>query len=120
MHLKSLCIALLLPMAAAAAESGIVLDNFDHSVRPQDDFYRHVNGQWLKTTTIPADKSNYSSFSELSDRTEKQLLEIIREAAAHGGAGEAQQVGDLYASFMDEAAVQDAGLGPLQAYLFEI
>ena len=120
MHLKSLCIALLLPMAAVAAESGIVLDNFDHSVRPQDDFYRHVNGQWLKTTTIPADKSNYSSFSELSDRTEKQLLEIIREAAAHGGAGEAQQVGDLYASFMDEAAVQDAGLGPLQAYLFEI
>lgn len=120
MRLKALCIAMLLPVAAMAAESGIVLDNFDHSVRPQDDFYRHVNGKWLKTVEIPADKSNYSSFSELSDRTEQQLLAIIKNAATQSGEGEAQQVGDLYASFMDEARVNAAGLAPLQPYLFEI
>ncbi len=120
MRLRALCIAMLLPAAALAAESGIVLDNFDHSVRPQDDFYRHVNGQWLKRVEIPADKSNYSSFSELSDRTEQQLLEIIKSAAAQNGEGEAQQVGDLYASFMDEARANTAGLAPLQPYLFEI
>ncbi len=120
MHLKALCIALLLPLTAIAAESGIVLDNFDHSVRPQDDFYRHVNGQWLKTTTIPADKSNYSSFSELSDRTEQQLLDIIQESARKDATGEPQQVGDLYASFMNEQHIEEAGLAPLQSTLFEI
>ncbi|MGJ8670557.1 MAG: M13 family metallopeptidase [Oceanococcus sp.] len=109
-----------LPMLANATESGINLENFDNSIRAQDDFFRHVNGQWLKTTSIPADKSDYSSFSALADRTEKQLLDIIQDAAKSSASGEAQQVGDLYASFMDENAANRAQLAPLQADLMLI
>ncbi|WP_351061325.1 hypothetical protein, partial [Psychrobacter sp. TB20-MNA-CIBAN-0197] len=46
---------------------GIELENMDKSVRAQDDFYYHVNGQWLAKTEIPGDKSNYGSFSQLYD-----------------------------------------------------
>ena len=119
----ALATALLIsPLATLAAESGINLENFDRTVRPQDDFYRYVNGHWLQTQKIPDDKSNYSSFSELSDRTEKQLLELIHAAAASGSAqqGEAQQVGALFSSFMDEKAVESADLAPLDADLLMI
>ncbi len=53
--------------SAPAPTSGIVLANIDPAVRPQDDFYRHINGQWLATTEIPADRSNYGAFTVLAD-----------------------------------------------------
>ena len=49
---------------SAPPKSGIDLDSFDKSVRPQDDFFEFVNGQWLKTTEIPADKSSYGAFTD--------------------------------------------------------
>lgn len=73
-----------------------------------------MNGQWLKSQTIPADESNYSAFSELSDRTEKQLLELIQSSATNADVeGNAQKVGHLYSSFMDEARANKLGLQPL-------
>ncbi|TMP55999.1 peptidase M13, partial [Pseudoalteromonas sp. S1610] len=54
------------PVAAPGA-LGVDLQNMDKSVRAQDDFYYHVNGQWLAKTEIPGDKSNYGSFSQLYD-----------------------------------------------------
>ena len=98
-------------MAAAPAEaaptSGLFLQNFDRTVRPQDDLYRFVNGTWLKNTEIPADKSNYGAFMLLSDEAEKNLRVIVEEAAAAKAAsGSAQQlIGDFYSSFMDEAKI---------------
>lgn len=56
--------------AAPVRPSGIILENFDRSVRPQDDLYRHVNGAWLARTEIPADKSNYGTFTVLQDNVE--------------------------------------------------
>ncbi|MFM9673731.1 hypothetical protein, partial [Streptomyces galilaeus] len=53
--------------------SGIELTNMDKSVRAQDDFYYHVNGQWLETTEIPGDKSNYGSFTQLYDDSQKAM-----------------------------------------------
>ena len=72
--------------AAAVRPSGVMLENFDKSVRPQDDFYRHVNGAWLAKTEIPADKSNYGSFTKLADDVEVNLKAIVAEAAAAGAA----------------------------------
>jgi len=108
--------------AAAQLKSGIDPSNFDQSVRPQDDFYRYVNGTWLKKTEIPADKSNYGSFSALADQAEKDLLEIIQESAgAKAKKGtEAQLVGDLYASFMDTVSIEKARLKPLKKELDRI
>ncbi len=115
------------PVAAAAPvapalTSGLFLQNFDRTVRPQDDLYRFVNGTWLKTTEIPADKSNYGSFTLLADEAEKNLRVIVEEAAAAKAApGSAQQlIGDFYSSYMDEAKAEQLGLAPLQPELDRI
>ena len=102
-----------------AIESGLILQNFDRSVRPQDDFYRFVNGTWLEKTQIPPDKSNYGTFGMLSDEVEKNLKGIVEHAAGAPGASgsDGQMVGDLYASYMDEAAAESKGPAALQAEL---
>ncbi len=108
---------------AAKPSSGVELGNFDHEVRAQDDFFRHVNGTWLKTKEIPADKSRFASFTELADQAEENLLKIIDEAAAQDNkpaGSDAQKVGDLYASFMDEGRINDLDLKPLQPELDKV
>src|SRR5688500_1815206 len=101
---------------AAPLKSGVILANLDRSVRPQDDFFRFVNGQWLTTTQIPADKSNYGTFAMLQEDAERDLHAILEEAAkANAAAGtDTQKIGDFYASFMDEATIEKRGLEPLK------
>ncbi|MEQ1439183.1 M13-type metalloendopeptidase [Fontimonas sp. SYSU GA230001] len=109
--------------APKALASGIDSAQFDPSVRIQDDFYRHVNGTWLKNNPVPADKSNYGSFTKLADDAEKQLRAIIEEAAAKADkkpGSDEQKVGDYYAAFMDEARADELGLKPLEAELARI
>jgi predicted metalloendopeptidase len=108
--------------AVAAPTSGLFLNNFDRSVRPQDDMYRFVNGAWLKNTEIPADRSNYGAFTLLSDEAEKNLRIIVEEgAAANAPTGSDQQlIGDFYSSYMDEARVEQLGIKPLQPELDRI
>ena len=104
----------------AALGSGIERGNFDSNVRPQDDLYRAVNGTWLRQTTIPADKSNYGSFTRLADEAEVQVRALIEEAAARTDAepgSEARKIGDYYASFMDEARIEALGLEPIKPEL---
>src|SRR5689334_21243892 len=67
---------------APTLKSGIDIENLDKTVRPQDDFYRYVNGNWLKRTEIPADKPEFGSFTELADLSEKRLRGIIDESAS--------------------------------------
>ncbi|MBB6094843.1 putative metalloendopeptidase [Povalibacter uvarum] len=109
--------------SAPARPSGVLLQNFDQSVRAQDDFYRHVNGQWLTTTEIPADRSNYGAFTLLAEGAERNLREILEQASAakdlQPGSDE-QKVGDLYASFMDTGTIEARGLTPLAAELAAI
>lgn len=102
--------------------SGIALENFDRSVQPQDDFYRWVNGTWLETKEIPADKSNYGSFTKLHDEAQVQLRTIIEESAATKAAKgtDEQKVGDFYASFMNVEVVNKLGAKPLAADLARI
>jgi predicted metalloendopeptidase len=108
--------------ATSTMRSGIELANLDSTVRPQDDFFRYVNGVWLKNTQIPADKPLWAPYMELRDKSDAQVKAIIEEAAqTRGPAGsEAQQVGDFYASFMDEARAESLGVTPLAAELTRI
>ena len=114
------------PFAPARAEppapraSGIDRSAFDPAVRAQDDFYRHANGGWLKSAAFPADKSYIGVAEELYDRTQAELRGLIEAAAARAGDAEAAKIGDLYASFMDEATVEKRGLQPLAAELAAI
>ncbi len=100
--------------------SGLEARYFDPTVRPQDDLYRYINGKWLDTVTIPADKARYGAFSELADAAEMQLRGIVDEllqGQLPPGDSEAQKIRDLYASFMDEARLDTLGRQPLQTEL---
>lgn len=111
------------PKTEVAAVSGIELQNFDASVRHQDDFYYSVNGKWLANTPIPADKSNYGAFSVLYDQSQDALKKIIDEAAAKknpaAGSNE-QKIGDFNASFMNTDLLETLGVTPLKPLLADI
>lgn len=100
-----------------ALKSGIELGNLDTQMKPQQDFFRYVNGNWLAKTEIPADKSRWGSFDELRYNAEKHVLELVQQQAAKPAdiGTDAQKIGDLYRAFMDTAAIDALGLTPLNA-----
>lgn len=117
--------------SSPARHSGIDRSVFDTSVRPQDDLFRHVNGRWLDTYEIPADRAADGSTRELHDRAEEQVRVIISELAeqsaqAAGGPDDdvartpAAQVGALFASFMDTERIESLGLTPIADELARI
>jgi len=101
---------------------GVDTTNFDRSVRPQDDFFRFVNGGWLARTEIPSDASSWGVFNDLGEKSRADLHGIIEEAAkTNAPAGsDTRKVGDLYASYMDSARVETLGLKPLESELHRI
>jgi len=102
---------------ALAPKSGVELQYVDNNVRVQDDFYRHVNGKWLDTFEIPADKPGYVSFNKVFDETQAHMRELV-EAAAKGDTNtdaNQKKIGDLYNSYMDEAKLELLGVTPMQA-----
>ena len=114
------------PVTAAhahAASSGIATQYIEADVRPQDDFFEHLNGKWLKSVEIPADKSTWGAFHQLRDDTLPQLRAIIEKAAMEKTAAngtEARKIGDFYASYMDEARLEQLGAKPLAGELGKI
>jgi putative endopeptidase len=103
--------------------AGIASEYIDPSVRAQDDFFEYQNGKWLKTAEIPADKSSWGSFMQLREETLPQLRSIIEQAAQdqnRAAGSDAQRIGDFYASFIDEARLEQLGITPLNAELAKI
>ncbi|GAB7190877.1 M13 family metallopeptidase [Kineococcus sp. NUM-3379] len=107
------------PTGTATRPSGIDLSALDPGTRPQDDLYRHVNGAWLSTAEIPADRALDGAFIRLRDQSEEEVRAIVEEAAASGApeGSDARRIGDLYASFMDTDAVEALGASPLEPEL---
>src|SRR5690606_26804476 len=101
---------------------GVELFNMDMDTRPQDDFFRFVNGGWVDNTAIPDDRSRWGSFDELNERADQHVLEIIREAAASNApqGTELRKIGDMFQSFMDEQRLEQLGLSPVQPLLEQI
>jgi len=98
---------------------GVDLSGRDLTVKPGDDFWQHANGAWNKRTEIPADRTSTGSFIVLADRAEGQVRAIAEEAMKSGGAPgtPAQQIGDMYTSWMDAGAIEARGTAPLKPYL---
>ncbi|MCX6435772.1 MAG: peptidase M13, partial [Actinobacteria bacterium] len=96
-------------------KSGLDSSHKDTSVRVQDDLFRHMNGQWLSTAEIPADRSGDGAFYWLRDEAEQKTREIIEATAntsyPHGSVG--QKIGDLYKSYMNEAHAEELGISPI-------
>ncbi len=99
--------------------SGIAIDELDAAIRPQDDLFRHVNGAWIARTEIPGDKARYGSFYLLAEEAEKAVRDIIVESQSAKPRTQERKVGDLYASFMDEARVQALGAQPIEHLIAE-
>ncbi len=102
--------------------SGIGLDGMDPNVRPGDDFFAYVNGTWVESTEIPADKARYGTFDILRDESQENVKAIIEESATGDFAKgtDEQKVGDLYRSFMDMDSRDARGTEPLQPELDRI
>src|ERR1700723_119524 len=113
------------PLAADAQSTpapethGIVVANMDRSVKPGDDFYRYANGEWIKRTEIPPDRSDMGVFDSLIDLSQKRIAGLIEEAAkANAPAGSnTRKIADLYHSYMNEAAIEAKGLAPIRQQL---
>lgn len=106
----------------APPRSGLDRAGFDPGIRPQDDLFRAVNGQWIKDTAIPADKPEYGLFIQLRDRSDERVRALVEALAAKQAAPGSveQKIGSFYRSYLDEAAIDQAGLAPLAPWLRQI
>ncbi len=95
--------------------------NMDLSVKPGDNFYLYVNGNWIKNTPVPASKTRWGSFNQLADESSKALKELLQNAAAYKGDNSLmKRIGDYYASSMDTVAIEKLGYQPIRQYLNKI
>jgi predicted metalloendopeptidase len=108
--------------ATAVRVLGVDTTNFDRAIRPQDDFFRFVNGAWLEHTQIPADASSWGAFNELTEKSRAAIHQIVEDAAKSNAptGSEKRKIGDLYLSYMDSARVEELGIKPLEPMLAEI
>src|SRR4051812_8472768 len=105
------------------------LKNMDPSVKPQDDFYLYANGTWIKNNPVPPEYSRWAAFTQLAERNNEALHQIAEKAAGappkqgkmeKASGSDVQKVGDFYASGMNEKAVNDSGVKPLDSELKRI
>jgi len=134
MHLKRLSTIALLAVFATAAFAadqtsttakrfgtwGIDTSGMDTSVKPGDDFNRYVNGKWIDSTQIPADRTSYGAFPMLTELSEARVHAILDGWAADKtlkpGSDEAK-VAIIYRTFLDEATAEKLDAKPLAPYL---
>src|SRR3954451_19809374 len=98
---------------------GVDLRDMDASVKPGDDFFRYVEGSWLKNAPIAEDKSRAGYNYDLPDATEVEVRGLVVQAGATSDPM-MRQIGDYYAAYSDQAAIDARGLAPLQPYLKRI
>ncbi|WP_313374571.1 M13 family metallopeptidase [Chishuiella sp.] len=94
----------------------------DKSVRPQDDLYNYVNGNWMKITEIPSDRARWGSFDELRENTDKITLQLVQDLikTKHKEGTSEQKIADLYEAYVNLDARNKTGLAPLQSYFKKI
>jgi putative endopeptidase len=118
-----ICIAATLSTIAAQSQQkpqphgpDVVPSYMDTSVRPGDDFYLYANGTWEKNTEIRPDRASESPASELYDQHEQKLQDLMQEAAKAQDP-QSLRIAAFYHSYMDEAAIEAAGIKPLEPQL---
>jgi putative endopeptidase len=121
--LALLCTALCISYASLAnsapklGEWGVDLTSLDKMVKPGDDFFLYVNGGWLKTAEIPADRASTGSFQDLQILSEQRLKTIVADLAKKPVSrlsAEERKLRDLYDAFVDTDAIEARGLAPVQ------
>jgi len=122
MKFRSWLLAAVSVSSACLTLRGIDPKNFDLSVAAKDNFYRHVNGTWMKEHPIPPAYTSWDNIQEINERVQNQLRVVMEKAAKPDEKRDAltQKVGDFYASGLDLAAIEKSGLSPLEPQLREI
>lgn len=109
-------------ISAQSKQQALELNYMDTSVRPQDDFYNYVNGTWMKTAKIPADKPSWGSFTQLRETTDNNSLglldSILKEKYENGSEG--QKIQALYQTYMDMNKRNEDGLNPIKGDLAKV
>ncbi|MFG6475864.1 M13 family metallopeptidase [Microbacterium sp. P06] len=100
--------------------SGLALDELSDEIRPQDDLFRYVNGRWLDRTEIPDDKARWGAFHLLAEQAESHVRAIIEESQDAEPGTETRKIGDLYASFLDTARINELGAQPIADQLARV
>jgi len=95
--------------------------NLDKTCKPCDDFYQFAMGGWMKSNPIPPEYSSWGTFTQLADKNQQNLRQILEAATAKAAPGSNEQkIGDFYASCMDTAAIDVAGTKPIEPDLARI
>ena len=110
------------PSPARLGNWGIETRHINSAISAGNDFFSHVNDGWLQSAEMPPGYSRFGSFAELALEAEELVDAIIQDARETDGAeGSAhQQIGSLYASYMDNDRIESLGLSPLQATIDEL
>ncbi len=118
----ALTVLLTFYVSISAQNKGFDIVRMDNSADACTDFFQYSNGTWLKNTEIPAAYSRWGSFNILGENNNNTLKDILETASKNNAAAssDAQLIGDYYASCMDEAAIEKAGLAPLAPYFKQI
>jgi endothelin-converting enzyme/putative endopeptidase len=101
---------------------GIVPSRMDRSIKPGDDFYLYADGDWIKRTVIPPDRTGVGAFTALGDLSNKRTVGLIEDLSKPGvpATSGSRKIADLYHSYMDERQIEDKGLQPLRPHLASI
>ncbi|WP_306600094.1 M13 family metallopeptidase [Geothrix sp. 21YS21S-2] len=113
-------LAALPALVAYAGPQGLDLQGMDRTKVPGDDFFAFANGAWLRAAAIPPDRSSTGVGTQLAELTALRTAAIVKAAVKARPGTEARKIGDFYASFMDEAAIEALGARPLQPALARI
>ena len=110
------------PPAQDFGSWGVDLDALDQQVDPGDDFNAYVNGKWLATNDIPADRSSYGPFEILTEKSVSDVEVLVRKLVAADPAPgtTARRIVDAYQAFYNMPAIDASGLAPAYPYLTEI
>ena len=107
---------------AAIGAFGLDLSAGNSAVKPGDDFFAYASGNWYDHFEIPPDRTSFGAFNQLDELSKQRVRELIEQAAAsHPASGTAaQKIGDDYAAYMDQAAIETNGLAPAEGDLKRI
>ena len=109
--------------ASKVAEPGINVSYMDKNTKPNDNFFRFVNGSWLDKTEIPADRTSWGSFNELIKKTDKDALTILKEASnnpVYKSDTDQGKAVNFFKSIVDTVSRDKQGIAPLKPYLAKI
>lgn len=110
--------------ATPSGEShGINLEYMDKKVKPGDDFFRFVNGEWFDKTEIPADRTRWGSFDELRQNTDIDALNILKEAVNNKNLdpkSDQMKAVNVFKTYLDLDTRNKLGITPIQSTLDQI